>query len=188
MRCCGKVLTQVNRQFIRGSRTFFTATVNSMPIKEGDRLPNIEVLEKTPNTKVNLGDLFKGKKGVLFGVPGAFTPGCSKTHLPGYVQNFDKLKAKGMDVVACIAVNDPFVMDAWGENQGANGKIRMLADYKGEFAKAADLEKDLTGALGSVRCKRFSMVVEDGVVKKLNVEPDGTGLTCSLADNVLSQL
>lgn len=111
-----------------------------------------------------------------------------QTHLPGYVADFDKLKAKGVDEVVCISVNDPFVMAAWGKDQNASGKVRMLADTAGAFTKALDLEIDLSAVLGTVRCKRFSMVVEDGVVKVLNVEPDGTGLTCSLAPAMADQL
>jgi len=125
---------------------------------------------------------------VIFGLPGAFTPGCSKSHLPGYVENFDKLKGKGVEVVACVSVNDPFVMAAWGEAHKATGKVRMLADTCAEFTKAIGLEFDATPILGNVRCKRFSMLVENGVVTKLHVEPDGRGLTCSLAPEILKDL
>ncbi|XP_078344910.1 peroxiredoxin-5, mitochondrial-like [Oculina patagonica] len=171
--------------FLRGFRS--TASV-AMPIKVGDSLPSVQVMESTPNDKVNVASLFAGKKGVLFAVPGAFTPGCTKTHLPGYVADFDKLKEKGVEVVACISVNDPFVMAAWGEAHKCEGKIRMLADTKGEFTKAVDMELDATPFLGNVRSKRYAMVVEDGVVKKLNVEPDGTGLSCTLSTNIFSLL
>lgn len=125
-----------------------------MPIKVGDTLPPVEVHEGTPKTKVNIRDLFAGKKGVLFAVPGAFTPGCSQIHLPSFVSDFDQLKAKGVEVVACISVNDAFVMSAWGESTGAAGKIRMLADTTGEFTKSTDLGLDLTAALGGLRSKR----------------------------------
>ena len=111
-----------------------------------------------------------------------------QSHLPGYVSDFEKFKSKGIDEIVCVSVNDPFVMAAWGKDQNADGKVRMLADTNGAFAKATDLEKDLSGPLGSVRCQRFSMLVEDGVVKALNVEPDGTGLTCSLSNSILAQL
>lgn len=111
-----------------------------------------------------------------------------KTHLPGYISDFEKLKAKGVDEVVCVSVNDPFVMGAWGRDQNAVGKVRMLADTNGAFTKAVDLELDLSAVLGTVRCKRFSMIVEDSVVKHLNVEPDGTGLTCSLSPNIADQL
>lgn len=170
------------------TRRFSASAAFRMPIKVGDALPSVQLHEGSPKTTVNVRELFAGKKGVLFAVPGAFTPGCHKTHLPGYIADFDKLVAKGVEVVACVSVNDAFVMAAWGESSGAAGKIRMLADTNGEFTKAIDLEVDLTKAFGNVRSKRYSMVVEDGVVKALNVEPDGTGLTCSLSNTLYSQL
>ncbi|XP_077997087.1 peroxiredoxin-5, mitochondrial-like [Glandiceps talaboti] len=170
------------------SRSFFTATSLRMPIKVGDKLPSVVLQEGTPGTTVNIAELFAGKKGVIFAVPGAFTPGCSKTHLPGYVADHDKLKAKGVDVVACVSVNDVFVMDAWGDAHNAKDKVRMLADFKGDFTKAVDMELDAAAILGNVRSKRYSLVIDDGVVKHVNLEPDGTGLTCSLANAVLEQL
>lgn len=118
------------------TRTFRTTTAVSMPIKAGDKLPNVDLFEGSPANKVNASQLFAGKKGVLFAVPGAFTPGCSKTHLPGYVEQADAIKAKGVDVIACVAINDPFVMEAWGKDQGADGKVTMLADTSGAFTKA----------------------------------------------------
>ncbi|KAI9540836.1 Peroxiredoxin-5, mitochondrial [Dissostichus eleginoides] len=168
-----------------------TSPVVKMPIQVGESLPAVEVQEGEPGNKVSMDQLFKGKKGVLFAVPGAFTPGCSKTHLPGFVEQAADLKSKGMQEVACISVNDAFVMAAWGKEHGTDGKIRMLADPTGAFTKAVDLLLDsdqIVQALGNKRSKRYAMVVEDGVVKKINVEPDGTGLTCSLASNVLSEL
>ncbi|XP_028393514.1 peroxiredoxin-5, mitochondrial-like [Dendronephthya gigantea] len=181
------------RQTLRNSRgilkrTFFKSTSLNMPIKVGDKLPSIDVHEGTPGDVVNVAELFKGKKGVLFAVPGAFTPGCSKTHLPGYVSDFDKIKAKGVEVIACLSVNDAFVMSAWGEQQKADGKVRMLADTKGDFTKAIEMDFDATPFLGNHRSKRYSMVVEDGTVTALNVEPDGKGLTCSLSNNILKQI
>ncbi|CAH1264365.1 PRDX5 [Branchiostoma lanceolatum] len=169
---------------IGACRAIFTATADNMPIKVGDKLPGIDLYENTPGNKVNVSKLFAGKKGVLFAVPGAFTPGCSKTHLPGYVSKAGDLKAKGVQVVACVSVNDPFVMEAWGKDQKAEGKVRMLADSAADFTKAIGLELDATGLLGNIRSKRYSMLVEDGVVKQLNVEPDGTGLSCSLAEGL----
>uniref|UniRef100_F6T134 Peroxiredoxin-5 n=1 Tax=Ornithorhynchus anatinus TaxID=9258 RepID=F6T134_ORNAN len=158
--------------------------------KVGDKLPSVELFEENPGNKVNLEELFKGKKGVLFGVPGAFTPGCSKTHLPGIVEQAGALRAKGAEVVACLSVNDVFVVSEWGRANGAEGKVRLLADPTGAFGKATELLLDdsLVPLFGNRRSKRFSMVVQDGVVKSLNVEPDGTGLSCSLAPNLLSQL
>ncbi|KAF4098490.1 peroxiredoxin-5, mitochondrial [Onychostoma macrolepis] len=163
----------------------------SMPIQVGQHLPNVQVHEGDPGNSISMAELFKGKKGVLFGVPGAFTPGCSKTHLPGFIQMAEDLKTRGVNEIACISVNDVFVMAAWGKENGADGKVRMLADPTGAFTKAVDLflnNDHLIQVLGNVRSQRYAMLVEDGVVKKLNVEPDGTGLTCSLAPNFLSEI
>lgn len=122
------------------------------------------------------------------GVPGAFTPGCSKTHLPGYVKEAETLKSKGVDLVACVAVNDAFVMTEWGKAHQADDKVTLLADSKGELAKAMDLDFDASGALGNHRFKRFAAILEDGKVKKLFVEPDTTGLNVSLVENVVKSL
>jgi|UniRef100_A0A7S4LA67 2-Cys peroxiredoxin 5 len=157
-------------------------------ISVGDKLPSVELHEGTPAGKVNIAELCSSKKVVIFGVPGAFTPGCSKTHLPGYVADADKFKSKGVDELVCVSVNDAFVMAEWGTAQNADGKVRMLADPAAEFTKAIGTDLDLTAALGNVRTKRFSMVVEDGTVKAMNVEPDNTGLTCSLAAPLLDTL
>uniref|UniRef100_A0A8C5L7N1 Peroxiredoxin-5 n=1 Tax=Jaculus jaculus TaxID=51337 RepID=A0A8C5L7N1_JACJA len=156
----------------------------------GDAIPSVEVFEEQPGNKVNLAELFKSKKGVLFGVPGAFTPGCSKTHLPGFVEQAEAMKAKGVEVLACLSVNDVFVTEEWGRAHKAKGKVRLLADPTGAFGKETGLLLDdsLVPLFGNRRLKRFSMVIEDGKVKALNLEPDGTGLTCSLAPNILSQL
>ncbi|RMX58407.1 hypothetical protein pdam_00020644 [Pocillopora damicornis] len=308
-------LSGIASVFLRGFRSSAFA---AMPIKIGDKLPSVQVMEGTPKDKVNVATLFSGKKGVLFAVPGAFTPGCSKTHLPGYVEDFEKFKEKGVEVVACISVNDPFVMAAWGEAHKCDGKIRMLADTQASFlgvmavtvdrflavylhlryqqlvthkrivavvtsiwvfsafasfirlsgvrfiqpviqyigillglvvitgvyiklyfhfkanffenkildmeiatagglirrcfglhrngsyqffvrffvlvyfyilpSEAVDMELDARPFLGNVRSKRYVMVIEDGLVTALNVEPDGTGLSCSLANSILSAL
>ena len=154
------------------------------PVAIGDKVPSVSLFENSPGNKVDLVELCAGKKVLIFGLPGAFTGGCSKTHLPGYVQAADGLRAKGVDEIVCVSVNDPFVMEAWGKDQGADGKVRMLADTCGDLAKALDLQLDLVAVLGNVRCKRFSMLVEDGTVAKVNIEPDGTGLSCSLADKM----
>uniref|UniRef100_A0A8I6A9W7 Peroxiredoxin-5 n=1 Tax=Rattus norvegicus TaxID=10116 RepID=A0A8I6A9W7_RAT len=164
-----------------GARSFSSAAVTMAPIKVGDTIPSVEVFEGEPGKKVNLAELFKDKKGVLFGVPGAFTPGCSKTHLPGFVEQAGALKAKGAQVVACLSVNDVFVTAEWGRAHQAEGKVRC-----GETDLL--LDDSLVSLFGNRRLKRFSMVIDKGVVKALNVEPDGTGLTCSLAPNILSQL
>jgi peroxiredoxin len=155
---------------------------NEMTIKVGDRLPAGTLMEffevekdgcsVGPNP-VKVEDLTKGKKVVIFGLPGAFTPTCSAKHVPSYLENYDKLKAKGVDTVACMSVNDAFVMGAWARDQKTGDKVRMLADGSADFTKALGLELDLTGRGMGVRCQRFSMLVEDGVVKALNVEGPG---------------
>ncbi|XP_068632515.1 peroxiredoxin-5, mitochondrial [Battus philenor] len=165
------------------SRALHTSPLAMAPIKVGDSLPSVDLFEDSPANKVNICDLISGKKVVLFAVPGAFTPGCSKTHLPGYVQNADKMKSDGVGEIVCVSVNDPYVMAAWGAQHNTKGKIRMLADPSGNFIKALDLGTNLP-PLGGFRSKRFSMVINDGKVEELNVEPDGTGLSCSLADKL----
>ncbi|KAF5908938.1 peroxiredoxin-5, mitochondrial, partial [Clarias magur] len=127
-----------------------------MPIKVGDSLPAVEVQEGEPGKKISIFQLFKGKKGILFAVPGAFTPGCSKTHLPGFVADAEKLRSKGVQEVACVSVNDVFVMAAWGKEHGADGKVRMLADPTGAFTAAVDLfldNEELFKVLGNKRSK-----------------------------------
>lgn len=180
---CGSQQASITKRlctdFVRG----FRVSSQNMVIAVGDKLPSVDLFEDTPVNKVNLAKIAAGKKLVVFAVPGAFTPGCSKTHLPGYIQKAAEIKSKGVDEIVCIAVNDPFVMSAWGKEQGADGKIRMLADPAAEFTDALGLSMDLA-VLGGKRSKRYSMVVVDGVVKELNVEPDGTGLSCSLADRI----
>ncbi|KAK9820372.1 hypothetical protein WJX72_009593 [[Myrmecia] bisecta] len=159
-----------------------------MAPKAGDSLPDVTLQEGDPSNNVKLRDLFAGKKGILFGVPGAFTPGCTKTHLPGYVTDHDKFRAAGAEVIACVAVNDAFVMDAWGKSANADGKVRMLADPFLELTKALDVVLDAEAKLGTKRCKRFSAVIKDNVITHINVEPDGGGLSCSLASPTLAQL
>ena len=158
--------------------------------KVGDRIPDVEVrvlnAEGAPEA-VKTGDVLGSGKVVLFAVPGAFTPGCSKTHLPGYVANADDLKAKGVDTIACIAVNDAWVMDAWAKDQGAGDKILMLADGSGEFTTAMDLVNDLSGAGLGKRSKRYAAVIEDGVITSLDVE-EGGGITVSACEAVLEKV
>lgn len=158
-----------------------------MTINVGDKLPATKLHEGNPGNQVDIAALSAGKKVVLFAVPGAFTPGCSKTHLPGYVNDAETIKAKGVDEIVCVAVNDAFVMDAWGKQQGAEGKVRMLADPAADFTQAVGLEVN-AAVLGGIRSKRYSMIIEDGKVTALNVEPDGFGLSCSLSGGVLDQL
>lgn len=158
-----------------------------MTIKVGDKMPqgSFKVMGAEGPKDVSSDELFKGKKVVLFSVPGAFTPTCSKQHLPSYVNNFDKIKAQGVDTIACTAVNDVFVMDAWGKDQKVGGKVTMLADGDGDYAKKLGLELDLRGKGLGVRGKRWSMVVNDGTVEKLNIdegkyEMSGAEATCGL--------
>src|ERR1700745_3012832 len=143
-----------------------------MAIKVGDRVPNgsFTVMTGDGPKPLTTDEVFKGKKVVLFAVPGAFTPTCHKNHLPGFLNNADAIKAKGVDAIAVTAVNDVFVMTEWKKASGAEGKIEFLADGNGDFAKAVDLTMDASaGGLG-LRSKRYSMLIEDGVVKQLNVE------------------
>jgi peroxiredoxin len=161
-----------------------------MAIKVGDRLPEAKFRVMTaegPGWKTT-DEVFKGKKVVLFAVPGAFTPTCHKNHLPGFVQNAAAIKAKGIDSIAVTAVNDGFVMDAWKKASNAEGKIEFLTDGNGEFAKAIDMTLDGSGNGLGLRSKRYSMLVEDGVVKKLNVEEAPGKAETSSADALLKQL
>ena len=165
-------------------------------IKVGDRLPEGTLTEfiETETAGCSLGpnsfkvsDLVKGKKIAIFGLPGAFTPTCSAKHVPSYLENYDKLKAKGVDEIWCISVNDAFVMGAWGRDQKATGKIRMMADGSAEFAKKLGLELDLTARGMGVRMNRISMLVDNGVVKQLNIEGPGK-FEVSDAETMLKQL
>jgi len=131
--------------------------------------------------------LFKGKKVALFALPGAFTPTCSAKHLPGYIQQYDALKAKGIDTIVCLSVNDAFVMGAWGTQQGAGDKVMMLADGNGDFTRAVGLEMDGSKFGMGKRSQRYSMIVEDGVVKGLNVEAPGA-FEVSSADHMMALL
>ena len=143
-----------------------------MTIKVGDHIPEATLMHMTDAGPRPLpsAELFKGKKVVLFGLPGAFTPTCSNKHLPGFVQNADALKKKGVDTIACLSVNDAFVMGAWGKDQKAGDKVLMVADGNAELTKKLGLEMDGSGFGMGTRAKRFSMYVVDGVVKSLNIE------------------
>ncbi|MGQ0665053.1 MAG: peroxiredoxin, partial [Pseudomonadota bacterium] len=132
-------------------------------------------------------EVFKGKKVVLFGLPGAFTPTCSAKHLPGFVEHAGAIKAKGVNAIACLSVNDAFVMDAWGKAQNVAGKVLMLADGNADFTKAVGLELDATANGLGLRCKRFSMLVDNGVIKTLNVEKPGA-FEVSSAEAILKQM
>ena len=160
-----------------------------MPTTDDARLPDATPTQ-TPNggpKPVKSAEFFKGKKVALFAVPGAFTPTCSAKHLPGFVQHAGDLKKKGIDEIACVSVNDAFVMGAWGEDQKTEGKVAMLADGNGEFTKALGLELDGKGFGMGTRSQRYSMIVDDGVVKTLNVEPSGE-FGVSTAEHMLGQL
>ncbi len=159
-----------------------------MTIAVGDKIPDVKLMKPGENgpEAVQTGDYFKGKRVALFSVPGAFTPTCSAKHLPGYVQNAGQLKAKGIDEIACTAVNDAFVMGAWNRADGS-GDITMLADGSGDLAKALGLELDLSGGGLGKRGQRFSMVVNDGTVEQLNVEAPGE-FKVSSAEHMLGQL
>jgi len=160
-----------------------------MAIKVGDKIPSVQLKTMAADgmKTVSTDDLFKGKKVVLFALPGAFTPTCSAKHLPGFVQNADKLRAKGVDSIVCLSVNDAFVMDAWGKHQNVGEKVVMLADGNADFSKAVGLTMDGTGYGMGTRASRYAMVVENGVVKKLNIEAPGA-FEVSSAEAVLKAL
>lgn len=165
-------------------------------IKVGDTLPEGTLSEfiavETAGCSIgpknfNVNDLVKGKKIAVFGLPGAFTPTCSAKHVPGYIANYDALKAKGVDEIWCVAVNDAFVMGAWAKDQHTDGKVRMFADGSATWTKALGLELDLMAKGMGVRMQRFSMLVVDGVVKNLNVEGAGK-FEVSNAETMLTQV
>jgi glutaredoxin/glutathione-dependent peroxiredoxin len=161
-----------------------------MTINVGDKLPSVTLRQITPEgpKEITTDEFFRGKKVALFAVPGAFTPACSQRHLPGYVDKAADIKAKGVDEIACVAVNDPAVMTAWGKDQRTEGKVAMLADGSGDLARALGLELDLTKAGLGMRSKRYSMLVENGVVKSLNVEQQPGQVEASSADAMLRAL
>ena len=159
-----------------------------MTIQVGDKVPSVTLKVMGPQgpEDISTDDVFSGKKVIMFAVPGAFTPGCSMTHLPGYVVNADKIKAAGVDSIVCMAVNDAFVMGAWGEAQNAS-EILMLADGNGELTAALGLELDGSGFGLGTRSQRFAMIVEDGTVTQLNVEA-GAGVDVSSAETIMESL
>ncbi|HEX2727535.1 MAG TPA: peroxiredoxin [Beijerinckiaceae bacterium] len=162
-----------------------------MTIKVGDRLPKSSFrtmgADGKPAEKTT-DDVFKGRKVVLFAVPGAFTPTCHRNHMPGYVAKADEIKAKGVDAIVVTAVNDVFVMDAWTKASGCDGKVEFIADGNGDFAKAIGLSLDASGNGLGTRSKRYSMIVDDGVVKSLNIEEAPGKAEVSGADNLLKSL
>ena len=160
-----------------------------MTIQVGDTLPSINLTTMTDEgpKPVSMSEISSGKKVVLFAVPGAFTPTCSVQHLPGFLEKNSDLKEKGVDVIACVSVNDPFVMKAWGEDRNVGDDVMMLSDGNGEFTASIGLEMDGSGFGLETRSQRYAMIIDDGVVSALNVEP-GPGLDVSSAETILGQL
>ena len=160
-----------------------------MTIKVGDKIPSATLVQMKGGAPqpVKTDDLFSGKKVALFALPGAFTPTCSAKHLPGFVQHAGDIKAKGVDTIACLSVNDAFVMGAWGENQKVGDKVLMLADGNGDFTRALGLEMDASKFGMGQRSQRYSMLVDNGVVKKLNIEEPGS-FAVSSAEHMMGQL
>jgi glutaredoxin/glutathione-dependent peroxiredoxin len=161
-----------------------------MTIKVSDRLPSVTLRQVTPEgpREVSTDDFFRAKKVVLFAVPGAFTPACSQRHLPGFVEKAAAIKTKGIDEIACVAVNDAAVLGAWARDQKSEGKVTMLADGSGDFARAIGLELDLSKAGLGIRSQRYAMLVDDGVVRSLNVEAAPGEVEASGAEAMLKAL
>jgi peroxiredoxin len=160
-----------------------------MTLSVGEHIPDVKVMKMGADgpVPVQTGEALGKGKVVLFAVPGAFTPTCSDYHLPSYLIRYDELKAKGVDIIACISVNDPFVMGAWGEAQGVGDRVLMLGDGNGDFTRAVGLEMDGSGIGLGTRSQRYAAVIDDGVVTTLNIEP-GPGLSVSAADAILDVL
>lgn len=160
-----------------------------MTIKVGDKMPAGTLTQATKDgpQKISAEDYFKGRKVVLFSVPGAFTPTCDAKHLPGFVEKAGELKSKGVDAIGCMAVNDAFVMKAWGKSQNTEGKVDMFADGNAEYTKSLGLDFDASGFGMGTRGQRFSLLVDNGVVKQVNVEAKGE-FKVSSAEHVLGQL
>lgn len=160
-----------------------------MSVGAGDQVPDVAayVMGAEGPRQISTGELLGAGRVVLFAVPGAFTPTCSNVHLPGFVDRADELSGKGVDTIACVSVNDPFVMDAWARSAGADGRITMIADPDGAFAEAMGLTSDLSMAGLGVRSRRYAAVIEDGVIKNLDVETE-RGVTVSSCEAVLTRL
>ena len=161
-----------------------------MAIQSGDKMPEgaFGTMTAEGPGSVSTGDLFDGKKVVVFSVPGAFTPACSSKHLPGFIAQADALKAKGVDTIACLAVNDVFVMDAWGQDQGAGDKVTMLADGNATYTEALGMTLDASGFGMGKRGERFAIVVENGVATQVHREAAASDVEASSAENILSNL
>lgn len=160
-----------------------------MAIAVGGKIPDVEVRTMGPDGPgaLRTGEVLGSGKVVLFAVPGAFTPGCSKIHLPGYLQGYETLKERGVDTVACIAVNDPWVMQAWGDAHGVGARILMLADGNAEFTRAMGLDNDMSAFGLGVRSKRYAAVIQDGTVTSLELEP-GDGVDVSSCQSMLAHV
>ncbi len=160
-----------------------------MPIQTGDRIPDVTLrtIAAGREREVSPNELFSSKRAVLFAVPGAFTPTCSDYHLPGFVEQADAIKAKGIDLIACVAVNDHFVMEAWGKAREVGGKILMLADGNGEFARAMGLDQDSSRFGMGTRTRRYAALIEDGVLKAINIDQPGR-FEVSSAEKLLESL
>lgn len=161
-----------------------------MAINVGDRLPDVNLKQLTSEgiKDVSIGELTRGKRAVVFAVPGAFTPTCSERHLPGFLESAEAIRAKGVDAIACVAVNDPFVLNAWDKANNVGGRVQILSDGNGEFTRAIGLELDGSGFGLGLRSQRYAMVVEDGVVKTLLVEEVPTQAETSSARAILEAL
>lgn len=161
-----------------------------MAIQVGEKMPDgvFKVMTAEGPADMSTADLFDGKKTVVFSVPGAFTPACSAKHLPGFIENADALKAKGIDNIACISVNDVFVMGAWSKDQGADGKVTLLADGNADYVKALGLQLDASGFGMGTRGERFAIVVDNGVVSQLHREAAASDVKASSAENILNNL
>lgn len=166
------------------ARSFTSSTARFISV--GDSLPNKPLFENSPGNAVNIVEEIGSSKAVIVGVPGAFSPACSASHVPGFLKHLGDFKKKGYEKVYVVGVNDPFVFKAWGEQLDSAGKLRYLADSTGEFSSALDLTFDATKAFGNHRSKRFAMLVDDGKVVKLFVEPDNVSVDASSAENVLA--
>ncbi|XP_043509375.1 peroxiredoxin-5, mitochondrial-like [Frieseomelitta varia] len=147
------------------------------PIKKGDKLPSVTLYEALPENQMNILNLVANKKAIIFGVPGAFVPGCSRVHLRGFIEKSTDLKFLGFEEIICVSMNDPFVMSAWGNARGANDKVRMLADPTGSFTKAIGMETEIP-ELGGTRSRRYSMATVNGIVKELFIDAPNVKLTC----------
>ena len=161
-----------------------------MAIKTGDRIPNISLSTMTADgpKDISTDEIFSGKKVLMFALPGAFTPTCNMAHLPGYVVNHDAIKEKGVDTIVCLAVNDPFVMGAWGQAQNVEDNILMLSDGSASLTEALGLELDLTARNFGIRSQRYALIAEDGVITHLNVESSGPELKVSDAETMMALL